>query len=73
MAYTFSKIDAASLTIEDVRPLIESSFQQMEQNMKFPVEDVLCRANATTTNLEDSVCFCNENHGRRSAHFLQHR
>ncbi len=38
MAYTFSKIDAASLKIEDLRPLIESSFQQLEQNMKFPVE-----------------------------------
>lgn len=38
MAYTFSKIDAASLTIEDLRPLIETSFQQVEQNMKFPVE-----------------------------------
>lgn len=38
MAYTFSKIDAASLTLEDLRPLIESSFQQLEQNMKFPVE-----------------------------------
>lgn len=38
MAYTFSKIDAASLTVEDLRPLIETSFQQVEQNMKFPVE-----------------------------------
>jgi hypothetical protein len=38
MAYTFSKIDAASLTVEDLRPLIETSFQQLEQNMKFPVE-----------------------------------
>lgn len=38
MAYTFSKIDAASLKIEDLRPLIESSFHQLEQNMKFPVE-----------------------------------
>jgi hypothetical protein len=38
MAYTFSKIDAASLTMEDLRPLIEVSFQQLEQNMKFPVE-----------------------------------
>ena len=38
MAYTFSKIDAASLTTEDLRPLIEISFQQLEQNMKFPVE-----------------------------------
>ena len=38
MAYTFSKIDTASLTIEDLRPLIEASFQQVEKNMKFPVE-----------------------------------
>jgi hypothetical protein len=38
MAYTFSRIDAASLGIEDLRPLVESSFQQLEQNMKFPVE-----------------------------------
>jgi hypothetical protein len=38
MAYTFSKIDAASLVIEDLRPLIESSFQQLEQNLKFPIE-----------------------------------
>lgn len=38
MAYTFSKIDAASLAVEDLRPLIESSFQQLEQNMKFPIE-----------------------------------
>ena len=38
MAYTFSKIDAASLAVEDLRPLIESSFQQLKQNMKFPVE-----------------------------------
>lgn len=38
MAYTFSKIDATSLAVEDLRPLIESSFQQLEQNMKFPVE-----------------------------------
>jgi hypothetical protein len=38
MAYTFSKIDAASLTIEDLRPLIEASFHQVEKNMKFPVE-----------------------------------
>lgn len=38
MAYTFSTVESASLTIEDLRPLIESSFQQIEQNMKFPVE-----------------------------------
>ena len=38
MAYTFSKIDATSLTIDALRPLIEASFQQLEQNMKFPVE-----------------------------------
>ena len=38
MTYTFSKIDAVSLTIEDLRPLIEVSFQQLEQNIKFPVE-----------------------------------
>lgn len=40
MAYTFSKIDATSLTIEDLRPLIEISFQQVERNMKFPIEAV---------------------------------
>jgi hypothetical protein len=38
MAYTFSKIDASSLAIEDLRPLIEASFHQVEQNMKFPDE-----------------------------------
>lgn len=38
MAYTFSRVAPSSLTIEDVRPLIESSFQQILQNMPFPVE-----------------------------------
>lgn len=38
MAYTFSKVEAASLTVEDLRPLIESSLQQLENNIRFPVE-----------------------------------
>jgi hypothetical protein len=38
MAYTFSKVETASLTVEDLRPLVESSLQQLEHNIRFPVE-----------------------------------
>ena len=38
MAHTFSKVEAASLTVEDLRPLVESSLQQLENNIRFPVE-----------------------------------
>jgi len=38
MAYTFSKADLATLTIQDIRPLVQGSFNKLLQNMKFPVE-----------------------------------
>ena len=38
MAYTFSKVEPASLTVEDFRPLVESSLPQLENNIRFPVE-----------------------------------
>jgi hypothetical protein len=38
MAYTFSRVDPSALVMDDLRPLIESSFHQLLQNMKFPAQ-----------------------------------